>query len=60
MTKQIQQQLELAQDCLRFAMQAPTSEQRDDLLHQARQCLNLAVSMLEDLELRLRSLEINP
>ncbi|HEX5482106.1 MAG TPA: hypothetical protein VFZ08_05715 [Terriglobia bacterium] len=58
MTKDIQQQLELAQDLLRFAVRAPTAEQRDDHLHQARHCVNLALSMLQDLDLRLRSLAV--
>ncbi|HEX5481011.1 MAG TPA: hypothetical protein VFZ08_00125 [Terriglobia bacterium] len=58
MTKAIQQQLERAQDFLRFAGLATISEQRDDYLQEARQCLNLALSMLQDLELKLRSLDV--
>ncbi|HEX5481840.1 MAG TPA: hypothetical protein VFZ08_04365 [Terriglobia bacterium] len=58
MTKNIQQQLELAQDLLRLAVQAPIAEQRTDHLHQARHCVNLALSMLQDLDLRLRSLAV--
>lgn len=58
MTRRIQQQLEAAQDCLTFAIRASTSEEREEFLRQARQGLNLALSVLQELGLRLRALEM--